>query len=143
MRISTQGRYALRAMVDLAMHVAQGPVTRMQIAERQEISASYLAHLFTSLRQAGLVESVKGPGGGYTLIRKAEEITAGDVLRAVEEQLDPVYCLKPTPDKNCPMSDVCRTQNLWRRLGDHMIALLDSVTLADLCTEDNQQINQI
>ena len=84
MRISTRGRYALRAMVDLALHVDEGPVARCDIAKRQGISADYVAQLFRRLRAAGLVEGVRGPGGGYTLARDATTICAGDVVRAVE-----------------------------------------------------------
>ncbi len=83
MRLSTLGRYALRAMVDVALHGGEGPVQRREIAERQEISGHYLAQLLAKLRRAGLVQSMLGPGGGYVLARPASEISAGDVLRAV------------------------------------------------------------
>ncbi len=135
MRLSTLGRYALRAMVDLALHQDRGPVQRKDIVARQEISSNYLAHLFGKLKQAGLIESVKGPGGGYTLARSAADISAGDVLRAVEEILEPVFCVDANPEADCPRLDACVTHLLWAQLGRHIIELLDSVTLAELCEQ--------
>ncbi|MBM4430118.1 MAG: Rrf2 family transcriptional regulator [Chloroflexi bacterium] len=135
MRLSTVGRYALRAMVDLAMHQGQGAVLRKDIATRQGISGHYLAHLFGKLKQAGLIDSVMGPGGGYVLARDASTISAADVLRAVEETLDPVFCVDTNPAVTCPRQDSCVTHLLWERLGDQIIKLLDSVTVADLCAQ--------
>ena len=133
MRLSTAGRYALRAMVDLARHSGEGPVLRRDIAQRQELSADYLAQLFVKLKRAGLVESVMGPGGGYVLARHAGEIRAGDVLRAVEEPLRLTPCLKEGQERPCPRMSKCVTRTLWERMGDAMIEVLDSVTLAELC----------
>lgn len=135
MRISTAGRYALRAMVDLALHQDQGPVLRKDIVARQEISSDYLAQLFRKLKHAGLLESMKGPGGGYMLARNASEISAGAVLRAVEELLEPVFCVTANPEIICTRMDFCVTHLLWRRLGQQIIELLDSVTLAELCAQ--------
>ncbi len=135
MRLSTLGRYALRAMVDLALYQDGGPVQRKDIVARQEISSNYLAHLFVKLREAGLIESVKGPGGGYTLARRAADISAGDVLRAVDEILEPVFCVDASPEVDCPRQDACVTRLLWAQLGQHIIELLDSVTLAELCEQ--------
>jgi Rrf2 family iron-sulfur cluster assembly transcriptional regulator len=132
MRVSTMGRYALRAMVDLAQRQDEGPVLRKDIVARQEISSAYLAHLFGKLRQAGLIQSVMGPGGGYLLGRSAAAISAGDVLRAVDEVLEPVFCVEPEPEVVCPRTQFCATHLLWERLGRHIIDLLDSVTLAEL-----------
>jgi len=139
MRLSTKGRYAVRAVVDLALHVNQGPVTREEIAVREEISADYLARLFAKLVKAGLISSVKGPGGGYFLAQSAPSITAGDIIRAVEEPLAPVYCVNAKAAKTCHRVDGCVTHLLWERLGDRIRELLDSVTLEDLC-EQAQQI---
>lgn len=135
MRLSTLGRYALRAMVDLALHQGETPVLRKDIVERQEISSNYLAHLFAKLKQAGLVESVMGPGGGYVLARDPAAITAADVLRAVDEQLEPVFCVGDAPETLCPRADTCVTHLLWGRLGKAIIDLLDTVTLAELCEQ--------
>lgn len=139
MRVSTMGRYALRAMVDLAQRQHQGPVLRKDIAARQAISSTYLAHLFGKLKQAGLIESVMGPGGGYLLSRDAAEITAADVLRAVDEVLEPVFCVDDDPQVVCPRTGTCATHQLWSRLGHHIVELLDSVTLAELSQEATQR----
>jgi len=133
MRVSTVGRYALRAMVDLAYSGSEGPVARHEIAARQEVSEQYLAQLFLKLKYAGLVESVRGPGGGYLLARGADEITAGDVLRAVEETLAPVFCVADEEDAICHRADGCPTHWLWKRLGEMIRQTLDSVTLTELC----------
>lgn len=132
MRLSTKGRYAVRAMVDLALHVNQGPVTREEIAARQEISADYLARLFARLVKAGLISSVKGPRGGYLLAQSAAAITAGDIIRAVEEPLALVSCLNAKVEKTCHRVNGCVTHSLWERLGEKIMDLLDSVTLEEL-----------
>ena len=133
-RISTRGRYALRAMVDLAIHADGEPVLRQEIAERQGISADYVAQLFRPLHKAGLVEGVKGPGGGYRLARAAAEITAGDVVQAVEGPVAVVHCALPEDD-SCNRAGKCATHLLWTRLSAVMTEFLDSVTLQDLCDE--------
>jgi Rrf2 family iron-sulfur cluster assembly transcriptional regulator len=120
-------------MVDLAQHEDQGPVQRKAIAARQAISNDYLAQLFLKLKRAELVNSVRGPGGGYMLAQRAAEISAGDVLRAVEESIDPVYCVEDGQDKACARADGCPTRLLWARLGDAVARVLDSTTLAELC----------
>ncbi|MFL7808505.1 MAG: RrF2 family transcriptional regulator [Anaerolineae bacterium] len=133
MRLSTVGRYALRAMVDLACFGTDGPVPRYEVAARQEVSEQYLAQLFLKLKHAGLVDSVRGPGGGYLLARGAGTITAGEVLRAVEETLAPVFCVGDEEDMSCPRADGCPTHWLWERLGETIRQTLDSVTLSELC----------
>jgi Rrf2 family protein len=135
MRLSTLGRYALRAMVDLAMHQDQGPVPRQEIADRQELSSNYLAQLFAKMGRAGLVKSVFGPGGGYVLAKSADQIRAGDVLRAVDESLAPVFCVDCDSAETCHRADGCPTHPLWRRLGDQITETLDSITLAELCAQ--------
>jgi Rrf2 family cysteine metabolism transcriptional repressor len=137
MRISTRGRYSLRAMVDVAQHSGNGPVSRQDIAERQEISADYVAQLFRHLQLAGLVEGVKGPGGGYRLARDARLIRAGDVVRVVEGPVAVVHCTLPCPDEgpSCQRVDRCVTHLLWKRVSEEVTQVLDSVTLADLADE--------
>lgn len=135
MRISTRGRYALRAMVDLALHTEAGPVLRQDISTRQEISADYVAQLFRRLCAAGLLEGVKGPGGGYRLAREVETIRAGDVVRAVEGPVAVVHCTLPSDEPSCNRVDRCVTHRLWKRLSKVMAEFLDSVTLKDLCDE--------
>lgn len=133
MEISTRGRYALRAMLDLAMHGGTRPMLRHDIAARQEISAEYAAQLFRMLRSAGLVRAVKGPGGGYALARDASQIRVSDVLRAVEGPLRVVYCVDPRGYVRCPRSEGCVVRQLWKELSDVITRFLDSITLQDLC----------
>ena len=140
LRISTRGRYALRAMIDLARHADGEPVLRQEIAQRQNISADYVAQLFRPLHKAGLVEGVKGPGGGYRLARDAPEITAGDVVRAVEGPVAVVHCALPEDD-SCDRVEECATHLLWARLSAVMTEFLDSVTLQDLC-DGAQQLRE-
>jgi Rrf2 family protein len=133
MRLSTVGRYALRAIVDLALHAGEGPVLCKEIAKRQEISDQYLSQLLLKLKRANLVRSFRGPGGGYTLVRDAAQISARDVLCAVGETLAPVFCVDEGQESTCRRVGGCPTNWLWARLGQAIHEVLDSVTLADLC----------
>ena len=137
MRISTRGRYALRAMVDLAQHGDNDPVLRQDVSERQGISADYVAQLFRQVQAAGLVEGVRGPGGGYRLIRDPALIRAGDVVRAVEGPVAVAQCTLPCPDKDraCSRVDRCVTHRLWRQVSEAVTEVLDSVTLQDLADQ--------
>ena len=134
-RVSTRGRYALRAMVDLAMHSAEAPVLRQDIAERQDISADYVAQLFRQLRGEGLVEGVKGPGGGYRLALHAGNISVGDVVRAVEGPVAVVHCTLEDDETPCNRVDRCVSHLMWQQLSEVMTEFLDSVTLQDLCDQ--------
>ena len=134
-RISTRGRYALRALVDVALHGDGGPVLRRGIAERQGMSAEYVAQLFRDLAAAGLLEGIKGPGGGYRLARDPETIRVGDVIRAVEGPVALVHCVDPTDGAGCDRAQSCVTHRLWVRLSAVMERFLDSVSLADLADE--------
>jgi Rrf2 family iron-sulfur cluster assembly transcriptional regulator len=133
MRLTTAGRYALRAIVDIALHSGEGPVLRKEIAARQEISLQYLSKLLRKLKQAGLVDSVMGPGGGYVLTRDAAQIKAIDVLRGVEETVTPVFCVEAGQEVTCPRVDGCPTHWLWIRLNQAIFDVLDAVTVAELC----------
>ncbi len=135
MRISTRGRYALRAMIDLALHTDEGTVSRQDIVARQAISSDYVAQLFRRLQAAGLVEGVKGPGGGYRLARDAASIRAGDVVRAVEGPVALVHCVAPNDTPSCNRVEHCVTRLLWKRLSETVTEFLDSITLRDLCDE--------
>ena len=135
MRISTRGRYALRATVDLALHADQGPILRRDIARRQGISADYVAQLFRPLCSAGLVEATKGPGGGYMLAHDAATIRAGDVVRVMEGPIAMVECCLPDKTPSCDRRDQCPTYPMWMKLSEIMAEFLDSVTLKDLCDE--------
>lgn len=134
-RITTRGRYALRGMVDLALHAGREPVARQAIAERQGISADYVAQLFRQLQDAGLVEGVKGPGGGYRLARDADRVRAREIVEAVEGPIALVDCVDPQSHSSCNRLERCVTHLLWKRLSEAMREFLDSVTLQDLCDE--------
>jgi Rrf2 family protein len=125
-------------MVDLALHADGEPVLRRDIAGRQGISADYVAQLFRRLCAAGLVDGVKGPGGGYVLARAAVAISAGDVVRAVEGPVVVAQCTLPTDEPSCNRVDRCVTHLLWKRLSETITEFLDSVTLQDLCDEARQ-----
>lgn len=131
-RVSTRGRYALRAMVDLAQHGDSGPVARQAISERQDISADYVAQLFRELAEVGLVEGVRGPGGGYRLSRPAAEITAREIVEAMEGPITLVSCVESNDDGACQHFDGCVTRQLWKELSEQMREVLGSVTLDDL-----------
>ena len=135
MRLSTRGRYALRAMIDLALHADEEPVLRSDIAERQEVSAHYIEQLFLKLRRAGFIESVRGPGGGYILAQSADQIKVGDIIRTVEGPIALVHCVAPQEEDTCHRADSCVTHLLWRRLSSKVAEVLDSVTLEDLCNQ--------
>ncbi|MFC2077341.1 RrF2 family transcriptional regulator [Candidatus Bipolaricaulota bacterium] len=134
-RIPTQGRYAVRAMIDIGLHQEQGPVLRQEIARRQEISANYVAQIFRQLTASELVVSVKGPGGGYSLARNPDQICAGDILRAVEGPFALVHCVLEDDEKPCDRTEKCVTHRLWTRLSRNLEEYLDSVTLQDLIDE--------
>ena len=134
MRLTTKGRFAVTAMVDLGMRQTHGPVTLAAISERQHISLSYLEQLFGRLRRARLVTSVRGPGGGYNLGRPLKEISVADIIVAVDEPLDATQC---GGKENCHDDRRCMTHDLWARLNEKMYDYLSSVTLADLV--DHQQ----
>ncbi|MCK0507704.1 Fe-S cluster assembly transcriptional regulator IscR [Aromatoleum anaerobium] len=131
MRLTTKGRFAVTAMIDLASRQTEGPVTLAGIAERQKISLSYLEQLFGKLRRHKLVSSVRGPGGGYRLARDMSRITVADIIVAVDEPLDATQC---GGRQNCHDEQRCLTHDLWANLNKRMYEYLDSVTLAALAT---------
>jgi Rrf2 family protein len=134
MHVSSKGRYALRAMVDLALH-ADRPVTRQEIAARQDISVNYLAQIFRPLQRAELVKAIRGPGGGYVLARDAATIRVGEVLRAAEGPLTLSECVSPGK-LPCPRAPGCRVRPLWACLTAAITNVLDSTSLADLCNSE-------
>jgi Rrf2 family iron-sulfur cluster assembly transcriptional regulator len=129
MRLTTKGRFAVTAMIDLALRQNNGPVTLAAISQRQQISLSYLEQLFGKLRRHELVESTRGPGGGYTLGRKAAEITVADIIVSVDEPIDATQC---GGKENCNDGGRCMTHELWSQLNQRMVEFLDSVTLQKL-----------
>jgi Rrf2 family iron-sulfur cluster assembly transcriptional regulator len=132
MRLTTKGRFAVTAMLDLAMHGGKRPVTLAGISQRQSISLSYLEQLFGKLRRHTLVESVRGPGGGYTLARDLAQVSVADIITAVDEPLDATQC---RGKENCQDEQRCMTHDLWATLNDKMYEYLDSVKLADLVAQ--------
>jgi Rrf2 family iron-sulfur cluster assembly transcriptional regulator len=133
MKLSTKGRYAVMALVDLASQADGRPVALADIAERQEISLSYLEQLFAKLRRGGLVRSVRGPGGGYLLARAAAETRISDAILAVDEPIRATRC-KPNSSAGCRANKSrCLTHDLWEELGNQIHVFLSSVSLADVC----------
>ena len=133
MRLTTKGRFAVTAMIDLGLRQSSGPVTLAAISQRQQISLSYLEQLFGKLRRHELVGSTRGPGGGYTLARKASEITVADIIVSVDEPLDATQC---GGKENClGEAGRCMTHELWAALNVRMVEFLDSVTLQKLVDE--------
>ena len=131
MMISTRGRYALRVMVDLAEHQTPGYLPLKEVAARQEISEKYLESIIKVLVRAGLLEGVRGKGGGYRLTRTPEQYTVGEILRLMEGSLSPVACLEQNP-MQCTRAAHCRTLPMWKELYHMVNDYFDSITLADL-----------
>jgi Rrf2 family transcriptional regulator, iron-sulfur cluster assembly transcription factor len=129
MRLTTKGRFAVTAMVDLAIRSHDGPVTLAGISERQKISLSYLEQLFGKLRREELVESVRGPGGGYRLARPLAEVSVADIIVAVDEPIDATQC---GGKENCHDDHRCMTHDLWANLNEHMFSYLESIKLSQL-----------
>lgn len=132
MKISTKGRYGLRAFIDLAIYSEKEPVSISSIAARQDISERYLEQLMAKLKRAGLVKSVRGAGGGYVLARGAEDISAGEVLRALEGSLEPVVCAAFHPEEECSVKDSCVTKYVWQKLNESMIQTVDEIKINTL-----------
>ena len=138
MRLTTKGRFAVTAMIDLALRHNDGPVTLSGISERQKISLSYLEQLFGKLRRYCLVDSVRGPGGGYCLARPDAQITVADIVRAVDETLDATQC---GGAGNCKDAECCMTHELWTTLNRKMYEYLESVTLATLVERQKKKLS--
>ncbi len=132
MRLTTKGRFAVTAMIDVAMHGGKGPVTLAAVSGRQHISLSYLEQLFGKLRRSGLVDSVRGPGGGYTLARAPDTVSVADIILAVDEPIDATQC---GGRENCHDDRRCMTHDLWAGLNDHIFSYLHGVSLEALVTQ--------
>jgi Rrf2 family iron-sulfur cluster assembly transcriptional regulator len=135
MRLTTKGRFAVTAMLDLALRGGKNPVTLAGISERQDISLSYLEQLFSRLRRHELVESVRGPGGGYYLARPLADLSVADIIRAVDEPIDATQC---GGKENCHDEHRCLTHDLWMGLNAHIYDYLDNVTLASLVAKQDE-----
>lgn len=140
MRLTTKGRFAVTAMVDLALRQNRGPVTLATISERQHISLSYLEQLFGKLRRSSLVSSVRGPGGGYNLAQPANQITVAAIVSAVDEPLDATQC---GGKENCLDDRRCVTHDLWATLNEKMNDYLSSVSLADVVAHQQGKAVQV
>ncbi|MDO4247797.1 MAG: Fe-S cluster assembly transcriptional regulator IscR [Neisseria sp.] len=140
MRLTTKGRFAVTAMLDLAMHSPHGAVKLNAISERQRISLSYLEQLFSKLRRASLVESIRGPGGGYILATPADQINIAQIIAAAEDSLDATQC---SSKANCHNGTPCLTHQLWEDLNQTINDYLSSITLQSVLNqrEDNRIIN--
>jgi Rrf2 family iron-sulfur cluster assembly transcriptional regulator len=136
MRLTTKGRFAVTAMIDLGMRHQHGPVTLAGISERQRISLSYLEQLFGRLRRQGIVDSVRGPGGGYTLVSSMDEISVAGIIRAVDEPIDATQC---GGLGNCHDERECMTHDLWTTLNGRIYDYLESVHLGDLVRKQQKK----
>lgn len=134
MKLTTKGRYAVTAMLDLCCQGAATPVSLMDISKRQEISLSYLEQLFAKLRRRGLVRSVRGPGGGYLLVDSPDTISIAAIIRAVDEPIQATSCDENGP-QGCQRSTRCITHHLWERVGLHINSYLESIYLGSLIDE--------
>ncbi len=139
MRLSTKGRYGLRAVLDLAVHSDEEAVALSQVAERQGISMNYLEQLIAKLKKAGIVKGIRGAQGGYMLALSAEEISVGAILRALEGDLNPVDCSEVNMgDGICSNSDSCVTKYVWKRISDSINDAVDSIKLSELVAESKK-----
>jgi Rrf2 family iron-sulfur cluster assembly transcriptional regulator len=138
MRLTTKGRYAVTAMLDLVLHSQNTPVTLTEIATRQTISLSYLEQLFSRLRKADLVKGVRGPGGGYRLRQTPDLISVASIIEAVNEPIDSTKC---GGEENCQHDSVCLTHDLWAGLSEHIQDYLSKITLADLIAQRDGRRN--
>lgn len=135
MKISTKGHYGVQAMFDLAQHFGEGPISLKSVAERQGLSEHYLEQLIAVLRKAGLVKSVRGAQGGYTLARQPDEIKVGDIIRVLEGPIAPVECVNEVDAEQCLKAESCITRSVWEKVRISIENVLDSISLADMCKD--------
>ena len=140
MKLTTKGRFAVTAMADLAMQPGSGPVTLSEISARQRISLSYLEQLFGKLRRRALVDSMRGPGGGYRLAKNMAQISIADIVLAVDESLDATQC---GGMENCHDDQKCITHDLWTRLNDHILGFLAASSLKQLVDDQLARRNRV
>ena len=138
MKLSTKGRYGLRALIDLAQNGGEQPVSITSISTRQDISERYLEQLMSMLKKAGIVRSVRGAGGGYVLVKRLEDISVGDVLRALEGSLEPVDCAGLEPNGGCSVSASCVTKYVWKKINDSINQTVDEIKLDQLVKENGK-----
>ena len=138
MKLTTKGRYGLRAVIDLAVYAKDEPVSLAAVAERQNISISYLEQLIAKLKKAEIVQSTRGAQGGYTLAKSPEEISVGAILRALEGNLNPVDCVETNGESPCASSDFCVTKYVWKRISDSINDTVDAIFLSELIAESER-----
>lgn len=136
LRLSTKGQYGVRAMFEIAKNYKKGPLTIKEIAKRQDVSISYLEQLLNKLRKSRLIKSQKGPGGGYILYKKPEEISIGKILNALEGPIAITRCLDPSANKGCNRIEGCVARLLWKSLGEKIERFLETISLKDLLKEE-------
>ncbi|MFZ5966001.1 MAG: RrF2 family transcriptional regulator [Bacillota bacterium] len=139
MKLSTKGRYGVKAMFELALHSNDGPIALNTIAEKQNLSVHYLEQLFSSLRKAGLVKSIRGAQGGYILGDKPENITVGDIIRILEGPLAPTDCVVEDEPTDCTKAGYCVTRTIWEKIRDSINDVVDSITLQDMIEEQKKR----
>jgi len=138
MKLSTRGRYGLRAVIDLALFGEKEAVSISSIAQRQSLSESYLEQLMSKLRKAGIIRSIRGAQGGYQLAKRPDQISVGDILRALEGDLNPVDCLAISEKGGCIEQEVCVTKYVWKRISDSINDTVDGILLSTLLEESRQ-----
>ena len=139
MKLSTKGRYGVKAMFDLAQHVGEGPISLKSIAERQDISEHYLEQLISGLRKAGLVKSVRGAQGGYLLGREPDKIRIGDIIRVLEGPIAPADCVSEEDPECCVKADYCVTRSIWEKVRDAIAEVLDAITLETMLEDTRKR----
>ena len=140
MKLTTKSRYAVTAMLDIASHNTGSPISLPEISHRQNISLSYLEQLFSRLKKSGLVDSIKGPGGGYVLSKDANEIVISEVIQAVDEDLETTAC---NGKSNCHNNHQCISHNLWQDLGTEINNFLSDITLKQVIAKNNSDVKEI
>ena len=140
MKLTTKSRYAVTAMLDIASHNTGSPISLPEISHRQNISLSYLEQLFSRLKKSGLVDSIKGPGGGYMLSKDANEIVISEVIQAVDEDLETTAC---NGKSNCHNNHQCISHNLWQDLGTEINNFLSDITLKQVVAKNNSDVKEI
>jgi Rrf2 family cysteine metabolism transcriptional repressor len=139
MKLSTKGKYGVRAVFEIARHYGNGPISIKEIAERQGISFSYLEQILHKLGKAGLIESVRGPAGGYLLARKPTELTIGDIVRVLEGPIALSHCLEPGETADCYQADDCVARMVWAKVGAKIEEALDSISFDDLLQQNQRE----
>ncbi|MGV8146850.1 MAG: RrF2 family transcriptional regulator [Alkaliphilus sp.] len=142
MKLSTKGRYGLKAMYELAAHFDEGLITIKYIAEKQKIPENYLEQLLSTLRKAKMVESIRGARGGYKLFCNPEKISVGDILRTLEGPIKLSECIMDTEHDSCDNDGNCSTQVVWRKIKNSITNVIDTITLQDMLDDNNERLNE-